>query len=641
MKKFLKILAIIIVLLIMGVVALIKFVDPNEYRGYMVAQVEQKTGYKLEINGDLRWHIWPQISMLVNHVKVTAPGASAAMVDAENMRLDVALMPLFSKQLAVKNVLLKGAIVRLTDETKGTIRPTSSATDKGEVTPDTADNAAANWSFQLNRFEVINSLFILQQSANKDDLLTVRDINIELTQKAPRQGVLDISANINRDQQDLSLTLAADLDLQNYPKQAVIDIQKLTYQLKGTGETGNGLGGEATMKINYLAENKSVTASELKVTANGDTIQGEVATILGDIPDFIVKLSSERINVDGLLNSLPKSKPAANNRSVSAISSTAQGSVVKTNSVKTNVKAPVATKNNPLAVLQGLNMQLTLNVKTLLSNGMTINNLLVNADNKQGKVQIKVLSGQLLGGSFSAPGSINAAGNLPYVKLNPKLSNIDLETVYKAFKLPNTLSGKLNLQGTLSGSGLDPVAIQRRWQANMKVNVTNARLNGMNIQQIIQKAVALSNRDISTKDRYENYTEVRQLSSDIALLSGNVNLSNLKVDSEALTLSGSGTINLAKLYCDVNLNVKLMQGWQGKKDVVDILQSTVIPLRVYGPCNNLGYNVNVERILKDQLKNQASKAIEKYLNKGKDDSELSAKKKAKRKLLNNVLGGLL
>lgn len=640
MKKFLKILAIIIVLLVVGIVALIKFVDPNEYRGYMVTQVEQKTGYKLEINGDLRWHIWPQISILVNDVKVTAPGASAVMVNAENMRLDVELMPLFSKQLAVKNVMLKGAIVRLTDDTKATTNPESSSTDKGDVRPNTSDdaaNVAANWSFQLNKFEVVNSLFILQQSANKDDLLTVRDINIELTQKAPRQAELDISANINRDQQDLSLILAASLDLQNYPKQAAVDIQKLTYRLKGAGEAGNGLAGEATMKVNYLAENKSITTSELQVTANSDTIQGEVSVTLGDIPDIIAKLSSAKINLDGLLNSLPKSKPAANNRSVSATSSTTQN-----NAAKTNTKAPAATSNNPLAALQGLNVQLTLNVKTLLSSGMIINNLLVNVDNKQGKVQIKGLSGQLLGGSFSAPGSINAAGNLPYVKLNPQLSNIDLETVYKVFKLPNTLTGKLNLQGTLSGSGLDPVAIQRRWQANMNVNVTNARLNGINIQQIIQKAVALSNRDVSTKDRYESYTEVRQLSSDLALRSGNVNLSNLKVDSEVLTLNGSGTVNLAKLYCDVNLNVKLMQGWQGKKDVVDILQSTMIPLRVYGPCDNLGYNVNVERILKDQLKHQANKAIDKYLKKGNDDdSNLSPKEKAKRNLLKNVLGGLL
>lgn len=73
----------------------------------MVNRVEQKSGYKLAIDGSLRWHVWPQLSILAGQTSLTAPGAKEPVVSAENMRLDVHLWPLLSHQLSIKQVMLK------------------------------------------------------------------------------------------------------------------------------------------------------------------------------------------------------------------------------------------------------------------------------------------------------------------------------------------------------------------------------------------------------------------------------------------------------------------------------------------------------------------------------------------------------
>jgi AsmA protein len=49
---------------------------------------------------------------------LTARGAEEPVIRADNMRLDVALLPLLSHQLQVKQVMLKGAVIQLTPKTE-------------------------------------------------------------------------------------------------------------------------------------------------------------------------------------------------------------------------------------------------------------------------------------------------------------------------------------------------------------------------------------------------------------------------------------------------------------------------------------------------------------------------------------------
>ena len=101
MRRLITTLAILLVVVVAGMTALVLLVNPNDFRTYMVQQVKQRSGYQLEVSGDLRWHVWPQLSILAGRMSLTAPGASQPMVTADNMRLDVNLWPLLSHQLSV------------------------------------------------------------------------------------------------------------------------------------------------------------------------------------------------------------------------------------------------------------------------------------------------------------------------------------------------------------------------------------------------------------------------------------------------------------------------------------------------------------------------------------------------------------
>lgn len=631
MKKFFKILFALIIIAVLGVVALITFIDPNEYRSYMVQQVKEKTGYQLELNGDLRWHVWPQVSILVDGVTLTAPDAQAAMVQAQNMRLDVELVPLFSKQLEVKEVLLKGAVIRLTDKTQTakTTSNTEQSTHNSNTPSEENNKKARDWTLGLERLEIADSTVVLQQSANPDDLLTVRNINALLTKQSEHHFDIKTDLSINRNQNDAATSLKGSLDLTAFPQTISAVIDEFTYQLQGSDFPTNGIAGSLSANVAYGLESQQLAVSNLSATANDNAVDGsvnmslnetktlsaklnaktaggsfigDISGSLGDIPDIVMNLVGTDVDVDKLMNSFNAQNKSAQTNKPKA----EQGNNTSTNSKN-------AAPTHELAFLNSLNAKLSLKANSLMVNGLTLNNLVVSANNQQGNVQLDQVSAGIFGGTVNTSGSINAKGSQPTIQLNPKIINVDMDSLTKTFELTPMLSGKLNMNGKVAGTGFDANVIKTNWTATLNTQVNDARLNNLNLQQIIHQAAALSSRDINAEERYDQYTQLQTLSMVLQLQKGTAHLNNIDVDSKALVIKGNGTVKLTDMSCNMSLNTKLLQGWSGKKDVVEILQSTTIPVHIYGPCDHLSYKVDADKLFKDQLQQQATKALDKYL----------------------------
>ncbi len=67
---------ILLVVLVAGLSALVLLVNPNDFRDYMVKQVAARSGYQLQLDGPLRWHVWPQLSILSGDVRPPRAQAS-------------------------------------------------------------------------------------------------------------------------------------------------------------------------------------------------------------------------------------------------------------------------------------------------------------------------------------------------------------------------------------------------------------------------------------------------------------------------------------------------------------------------------------------------------------------------------------
>jgi len=599
MRRLLTTLVILLVVLVAGMSALVLLVNPNDFRAYMVTKVEQKSGYHLTLDGELRWHIWPQLSILAGRMTLTAPGAKAPVVSADNMRLDVKLLPLLSHQLFVKQVMLKNAVIRLTPESEEQNQPNAPIAPAGE-TEETLDTP---WKFDIDNLRIVDSLLIWQRANNEQ--INVRDINLVLQQNANRHAQMELSSRVNRDQRDLTFSMAADIDLQQYPRHIAATVTQFNYQLEGADILGGGIKGDGSAQVAYQQTPQQIALSQLILSANDSQFSGSGSVRFGEVPVYAMNLTSTALNLDAL------SGWQSSSGTQQAVSVTAAPVIAN--------QAEDPQQN--LEVLRDFTAQLNLNVDQLTYRGMNIAHLALQADNQQGLLTVHTLSGQLAGGDFALPGSLDARGGRPVIAVQPVLKLVELGAVLKAFEMPQVLTGKFSMQGDLTGDRLTSQSFEHRWKGTAQLAMQDAQLHGLNIQQLIQQAVARNDSSVRGQDNYQRFTEVKQLSAKANLSGGTVNISELSADSPLLNLSGGGTVNMPGKQCDMVLNVRVTGGWQGRGELIEQLQKTPIPLRVYGPWQQLNYQLQVDQVLRKTLQNRAKDALNKWADKNKDSRE--------------------
>lgn len=592
MRRLLTTLIILLVVLVAGMSALVLLVNPNDFRAYMVKQVERKSGYHLQLDGDLRWHVWPQLSIIVGRTALTAPGAAAPVVSAENMRLDVKLWPLLSHQLDVKQVMLKGAVIRLTPDSEAQQEPGAPVAPAGNAPLD--EHRA--WKLDINKVQVADSLLIWQRSDN--DQVNVRDINLELSQDPQRQVHITLDSRVNRNQRDLTFSLVADADMRHYPQQFSASISQFTYKLEGADIPVGGVSGQGTLQASYQRDIQQLLLNQLSFTANNNQLTGSAKATLGPVPEYVINLAADNLNLDSIFGWEPKSTASAK--------ATAKVATVTSPVIAAQIDDDVG---QDLEALRDFSAQMTLTANNMVYRAIKVSQLNLQASNQQGDIQINRLTGSALGGDFSLPGSLDVTGKKVLIAINPVINHMELGPVLAAGDLPQMMTGKFSMKAQLSGDGINVKAFTHRWNGNAQFSMNDAKLEGLNIQQLIQQAVTRSSSDVQAQERDERYTAVKQLQANLALNKGRMNISNLVADSMLISVKGSGELNLPAQQADMNLSVRVMQGWIGQDSLVKMLQNTDIPLRIYGPWAQLSYQLNVEQLLRNELQQRAKKAL--------------------------------
>ncbi|EJV4779056.1 outer membrane assembly protein AsmA [Escherichia coli] len=610
MRRILTTLMILLVVLVAGLSSLVLLVNPNDFRSYMIKQVAERSGYQLELDGSLRWHVWPRLSILSGRMTLTAPGASAPLVRADNMRLDVALLPLLSHQLQVEQVMLKGAVVQLTPETEAIRDQRAPVAPKGTSLPQ--ESGDRGWSFDIAGLQVIDSVLVFQHES--DEQMTVRDIHLQMQQDAGHQATVDFSGRMNRDQRDLSLRFSAAVQAGNYPQSLDAQLSQISWQLQGADLPAQGINGNGSVNVSWQEDAKTLSFNALNLMANDSTLTGKGSVVLGDKPVWSLNLQSDKLNLDNLL--------VRSDILLGGGAQQAQSAPNKPRPVIANgVNLP------PYSGLKSFDGSLAMTANQIVWRGLPFTHVTLQADNQRGLLHISQLEGSLAGGQLSLPGTLDARSGTPQAEFQPKLDNIEIGSLLKAFNYPINMTGKLSLAGDFSGSVIDANHFRRDWQGQANLELRDTRTEGLNFQQLVQQAVERST-DVQAQENYDSATRLDELTTDVDLDSGILALSNMKGKSSLMQMTGKGTLDLMKEEGDLQFGIQVTDGWQGQGKLVDILKSTAIPLRVYGKWEALNYSLQVDQILRRQLQNEAKRRLNDWaeLNKntqsGKDVKQL-------------------
>ncbi|EMR6469379.1 MULTISPECIES: outer membrane assembly protein AsmA [Klebsiella] len=604
MRRILTTLMILLAVIVAGLTALVLLVNPNDFRAYMVKEVADRSGYQLELNAPLRWHVWPQLSILSGRMTLTAPGADEPIIRADNMRLDVALLPLISHQLQVKQVMLKGAVIQLTSKTEAVRSQNAPVVPHDNTMPMVSEDRG--WSYDVRRLQVVDSVLFFQHEDGEQ--VTVRDIHLQMEQDENHHARLDVSGRVNRDQRDLALSFSAQVQGGDYPHSLKADISQLNWQLRGAELPAEGISGQGSMQASWLDDSKKLSFDKLNLSANGSSITGNASVVLGAQPDWTLNLQASTLNLDSLLS---HASPSTDN------------GVNQQGQSQTRQLRPVIADNDiqqDYSSLRGFNARIILTADQLQWRGMHFTQVKSNISNQQGLLTINQMQGNLDGGRLSLPGSLDARGDTPQASFQPKLDNIEISSILKAFNYSLKLTGKLSLTGDFSGEKIDAGDFRRNWQGQAVTQITDTRTEGLNFQQLVQQAVERST-NVQAQENYDNATRLDSVSTEFELNNGLVILKRIQGQSDMMALTGQGELNLLKEDCDMRFNVRVLGGWKGESKLIEQLKQTAIPLRIYGNWLTLNYSLQVDQALRKQLQDEAKKRLSEWVDRNKNTQD--------------------
>ena len=605
MRRVLTTLMILLVVLVAGLSALVLLVNPNDFRAYMVRQVEARSGYQLKLDGPLRWHVWPQLSILSGRMSLTAPGAAQPLVSADNMRLDVALIPLISHQLQVNQVMLKGAVIQLTPQTEAVRDANAPVAPRENTLPD--EPSDTGWSFDIGKLKVADSVLVFQHE--HEELVTVRNINLQMEQDEHHLASVELSGRVNRDQRDLTLSLNANVNASDYPHQLTANIQQLNWQLTGANLPTQGIAGQGMLQAVWREEQKQLELDNLNLQANDSSLKGQASVTFEEKPKWVLNLQFDKLNLENLLPPLP--------------ASATDSEATQTGQSQAPVSRPVISSNldqPDYNALRGFTADILLKATSLRWRGMDFTDVSSQMFNHNGLLVISELSGKMGAGNLSLPGTLDVRKDVASAEFQPRLDNVEIGTILTAFNYPISLTGQLTLAGDFSGTKIDADAFRREWQGQAHLDLKNSRMEGLNFQQLVQQAVERSS-DVKAQESYDSATRLDSFTTDLTLNNGQLSLDGMQGTSSLLSVTGEGKLDLVKETADTRFNVRVLSGWQGESKLIDFLKQTPVPLTVYGKWQALNYSLQVDQILRKHLQDEAKRRLSGWADRNKDSQD--------------------
>ncbi|HBC58446.1 MAG TPA: AsmA family protein, partial [Gammaproteobacteria bacterium] len=159
----------LLVLSIVAVVAILVFVDPNDFQPVISEQVKQQTGRDLTFKGDIELSLFPRLSLELGELELSnAPGFEEVVFAKVNqVAVGVQLIPLLQQELDIGRIRVDGLELNLARKSTGETNWDDLLTED-KSTPTTTDDTPSTSAdpmstslagFSLAGIEITNARF--------------------------------------------------------------------------------------------------------------------------------------------------------------------------------------------------------------------------------------------------------------------------------------------------------------------------------------------------------------------------------------------------------------------------------------------------------------------------------------------------
>jgi len=589
----------IVGLIIVAAIAIPLFVDLNDYKPEIEAAVKDKTGRELKLVGDIDVSVFPWLG--VSTGKITLSNAQGFMPDyfavIKESDIKIKLMPLLSKEVEVSTIIFKGLELNLAKNKKGVSNWDDLA---GKNQPKKAEEKVVKVEEKTEAAPalaalMIGGLSIEDAQIHWDDQqagqqVIIKDFNLK-TGKIALNEAIDIKLSLFVDNKKPALTEALALTTELVIDESMQLIQlkntKINSATKGVMVPNGAFDVQLLSQIAIDLKQESVVLESLKIAFDATTIDGFLRIKQFSKPALAFNLAINEIDVDRYT--------AADKAQTKVVASPAAAVAATTTLI-------------PVKTIRDLNLNGDVSIGKLQASGVTLGDITLNIQAKDGVLRTKQAIKQLYDGQYSGQLTLNAKSRTPKIALNEKVTNVQIGRLLKDFKpdQPAKLTGAINLAAKLNTRGNIVPQFKSNLAGNLSFSVNNGAIQGVNFQQMIDMGKMFNGKTM--KDKYaKEQTIFSAIKGTGTVRRGVITNPDFLMKSAQLVVNGSGTVNLVNEA--LNYKVKATATNKATKD-------RPVGIKVAGTMSEPTYNVDVLSMINETEKKKMNKALDKALGEG-------------------------
>ncbi len=591
MKTLLKVLIVLVVAVLVGAIAVLESIDFDRYRGVIAREVEAATGRELLIRGHIEPHVLSLTpSLAIDDVAfANAPwGTRPEMVTLKRLEVEVALVPLLSGNVEVKRLVLLAPDILLETDAEGN-RNWVFEDAGGEPSREEAEAAAPG----AEKLPAVTAVRI------EDATLTYRDgrsgkattVTIErlsgFAESAESPLVLDLSGTYNGAGFEANAELGALARLGDPEKPYPVSLEAkaggadisvtgtiheplkakgldLMVSIEGTdlaalgGLIGASLPNVGAYRVSAKLgdEDAAITIDDLEAQVGESDVKGDIVWVRAEKPSVRAELASSLLVLSDFIGAKASKGKAGSEEPAPGEQRARQGD-----------DRIFSDEPLPLEALNAVDAEVTLTAARIVTGGPALSNVTVKLVLEGGKLTMTLATADLAKGRFSADVTVDAGATPALVSAHLSLKDLDLAALTQEMGLSETVAGKASFEADVTGHGGSVRALMASLAGRTDLVVGESRVRNAYLRILLADATKVLVGEVGED------TKVNCAVSRFDINAGRALSRAMVMDTETLTLTGSGEINLATEELDLTLTPK-------PKEVS--LVNLAVPLKVTG-----------------------------------------------------------
>jgi uncharacterized protein involved in outer membrane biogenesis len=552
MKKFLVILTFIIVLLVGALVSVPFWLDVNEYKKEIAELIKDKTGFKVNIDGNITARAIPDISLVVENVSIGSSFDEAGeLISTDKLVLNIKLVPLLEKKLEISSlqVIKPDITLQVNDsgqrnwETAESSKIPEAKDEVTEVTYDRKNSVNITDKFTLNELQIKDGSFKFHDKVKKQNI-EISKINVTSSIK-PGENDFRFSGKLN---------VFEDKNKGNIDLKGIYKIEDGAYHLKDLGVV--------------LDDIKAHFESEADLTYAKPSVKASLYSNHININNYKLDIKSGENELNKAKKEEASSKEA-----------------FKWNDEKID-----------FSFLNEADISINLKVSGITYENIETGEVALNIYQKNNRLTINLKDTKFNDGIINSEIIVDNATELPTMKSKFTISQIDIDKLLKQLEQKEIFEGNADIEGRLYAAGTTQKEIVEKLSGKVSFEIMDGFIEGVNLFSMLK-----NNPDAFKVGKSDKKTRFEQISGDAEIKNGIVINENFVLKSDVLNFEGRGEIDLPKQEISYKLTPKYSQDFENKDNI-----KPRVPILISGNLFKPVFRLEVSTLVKDLINNPES-----------------------------------